>query len=83
VGKVATAVVQPVVVVIPDREMAHTVAQLVVARDGVGRGVGLTKGTGVGGVEVTVDVVAGEDEKLGLVGENGVPDGLRIGLLGA
>ena len=83
VGKVAAAVVQAVVVVVPDREMAHAVAQLVVARDGIGRGVGLAQGAGVGGVEIAIDVVAGEDEKLGLVGENGVPDRLRIGLLGA
>jgi len=34
-------------------------------------------------VEIAVDVVAGEDEKLGLIGENGVPDRLRLDLVGA
>ena len=81
--EVAAAVVDAVVVVVPDREMADAVAQLVVARDGISCGVGLAQGAGIGGVEIAIDVVAGEDEELGLVGENGVPDGLRIRLLGA
>ena len=83
VRKVAAAVVDAVVVVVPYREVGNGVSQLAVARDALRHGVGALEAGRIFRVEIAVDVVAGEDEKLGLIGENGVPDRLRLDLVGA
>jgi hypothetical protein len=83
VREIAAAVVDAVVVVVPHREVGSGVAQLAVARDAVRHRVGALEVARIFRVEIAVDVVAGEDEKLGLIGEDGVPDRLRLDLVGA
>ena len=83
VRKLRAAVVQAIVVVVPDREVGNGAAQPAVAFDTGGGLVGALEVGGVGGLEVAIDIVAGEDEKVGSPGQDGFPDGLRLGLIGA
>ncbi len=69
--------------IVPHGEVGDGVAQPGIAGDAAGQFVGALEVGRVGGVEVAVDIVAGEDEKLGPIGENGIPDGLRLVLVGA
>ena len=83
VREIAAAVVDAVVVVVPHREMGDGLAQPVVAGDAFRRFVGALEVGRIFAAEVAVDIVASKDEKLGPIGENGIPDRLRLGLVGA
>lgn len=81
--EVAATVVHAVIVVVPHGQMSHLFTQPGVTRDAVGRLVGAPEVGRIGGVEVAIDVVAGKDEKLRPIGENGLPDRLWLGLVRA
>ena len=83
VREIGPAVVPAIVMIVPDREMRHLFPQPGVTGDLAGNVIGLLESSGVGGVEVAVDVVAGEDEQIGLAGQHGIPDWLWPSLLGA
>src|SRR5260370_13261843 len=83
VREISAAGVDAVVVVVPYGEVGNGLAQLVIARDALRHRVGALEVARILRVEIAVDIVAGEDEKLGLTGENGVPDRLWLDLVGA
>ena len=63
--------------------MIDALAQLGIARNALRQLIGTTQVGGVGGVEVAIDIVAAEDEELRPISQDGVPDRLRLGLIGA